>query len=148
MKVISLQHCGIMLDVLYCNASKVKFEQKSIRQMALDAGVSVMTLSKVRDILIEQKILIKEGERRQQKVYWHPNKSAPNPAMLQNIYKEFIKDAKHRVRVSCEKSQGRISLDKALQALVKLGYTGVITRSINSYTNESIDLSKIKIGDN
>jgi hypothetical protein len=145
-KAISLQICGIVLDVLYRNSEKVRLSQKSLAELAKDAGVSVLPLQKVRSILIERQLLVTYGFGRGQYTAWNPNKSKPNPNMLVSIYQEYIKDAKHKVKVVAKK-EGRVSLERALKTLVKLGYTGVISKSINSFTSECIDLSKIEVED-
>lgn len=142
-KFLTIQSCGLALDVLYRNSEKVKLSQESINALAKKVGISVLPMTKIRNILIHRQLLVTYGSGRGAYTAWNPNKSKPTPEMLESIYKEYTKDAKSRVKVV--KKEGRISLERALRALVTLGFTGVITKSVNSYTTECIDLSKIEI---
>ena len=148
-KVITFQHCGMMLDALYRNACKDKLRQRSLAQLSKDCEVSVISMTKLRDILIDMKLLVKEGNNRAQRIFWHPDKSAPNPHMAQQVYSVYITDAKVRIKES--KPKGRVSLDSALRALVQLGFTGEIRRTTNISngikTIEIVNLSEIKIED-
>lgn len=150
-KVITFQHCGMMLDALYRNACKDKLRQRSIAQLSKDCEVSVTSMTKLRDILVDYKLLIKEGNNRGQKIYWHPDKTSPNPSMQQNIYKMYIRDAKRQDKVSVTQHRGRVSLDAALKALVQLGFTGEIHRIVKISngikTIEHINLGEIKVED-
>lgn len=139
----------MMLDALYRNACKDKLRQRSLTQLSKDCEVSVISMTKLRDILIDMKILLKEGNNRAQRIFWHPDKSAPNPHMAQQIYNRYIADAK--VRIKETRPKGRVSLDSALKALVQLGFTGEIRRTINISngikTIEIVNLSEIKVED-
>lgn len=145
-KPLLLQSCGLVLDALYRNSEKCKLSQKSVTEIAKDCGVSTLPVNKVRNILIRRQLLVTYGFGRGQYTSWNPQMAKPNPDMLASIYKEYTKDAKSRVKVVAKK-EGRVSLERALRALVMLGYTGVITKSVNSYTKECIDLSKIEVED-
>lgn len=143
-KLIPMERCGLILDAIYENTNKPKDTQRSVKSLAKMCEVSPTIVLKVREILISLKILIKEGERRSQVVYWHPSKARPSSAMLTLLYKEYIKDAKCKVKLA--KPKGRISLESALHTLINLGWTGVISKThYNGYRifTESIDLSKI-----
>lgn len=144
-KALTIQSCGLVLDALYRNSEKSKLSQKPLNTIAKDCGLSVLPVTKIRDILIHRQLLVIYGYGRSQVMSWNPQMSKPTPEMLASIYKEYTKDAKSRVKVV--KKEGRISLERALRALVSLGYTGVITKSVNSFTKECIDLSKIEIED-
>lgn len=149
MKSITLQHCELVVDALYHNYERKKFEQKSMRQIASDCEVSIAVVQKIKNILVDMKLIIVEGERRSQECIWHPDKCCPNPAMLRGVYKEYTKDAKSKVMVS-HKRAASPSLDSALRTLVKLGYTGVVQKvKYDGYRTitESIDLSKIELGE-
>ena len=141
----------MMLDALYRNACKDRLRQKSIAQLSKDCDVCVTSMTKLRDILIDCKLLIKEGYNRGQKIYWHPDKSSPNLSMQQEIYKLYIRDAKSADRVSGKQHRGRVSLDAALRSLVQLGFTGEIRRTVKISkgikTVEIINLSEIKVED-
>lgn len=150
-KIITFQHCGMMVDSLYHNACKDKLRQKSINMLSKECNVSVTSMTKLRDILISMKLIIKEGNNRGQRIYWHPDKSSPNPAMQRCIYQEYIRDTKKQDRIGENKSRGRVSLESALRALVQLGYTGVIRRTVKISngikTVEEINLSEVQVGD-
>ena len=145
-KSLTIQSCGLVLDALYRNSEKSKLSQKPLNIIAKDCGLSVLPVTKIRDILIHRQLLVIYGYGRSQVMSWNPQMSKPTPEMLASIYKEYIKDAKNRVKVVAKK-EGRVSLERALRTLVMLGFTGVITKSVNSYTKECIDLSKIEVED-
>ena len=146
-KVITFQVCGMVLDALYHNARKDRKDQKSMDQLAKDCNVSTRTLFALRDILINLKILIKEGTSRGQRIYWHPDKCGLNEAMLRNVYNIYIGDKRKRevkkVKVVV-KQESKMSVDTAILFLVENGFTGILERHPNVYTTETIDLSKIK----
>lgn len=149
MSRVTLQHCEIVVDALYHNVIRKKYEQKSLRQIATDCEVSVAVVQKIKGILVDMKMIIVEGERRSQECIWHPDKCCPNPAMLREVYKMYTKDARSKVTVK-QKRSASTSLESALQALVKLGYIGVISKvKYDGYRmiTESIDLSKIELGE-
>lgn len=146
-KVITFQVCGMVLDALYHNAQKDRKDQKSMDQLAKDCNVSARTLFALRDILINLKILIKEGTSRGQRIYWHPDKCGLNEAMLRNVYNIYIGDRRKRevkkVKVVV-KQESKMSVDTAILFLVENGFKGILERHLNAYTTETIDLSKIK----
>ena len=146
-KVITFQVCGMVLDALYHNARKDRKDQKSMDQLAKDCNVSARTLFALRDILINLKILIKEGTSRGQRIYWHPDKCGLNEAMLRNVYNIYIGDKRKRevkkVKVVV-KQESKMSVDTAILFLVENGFKGILERHPNAYTTETIDLSKIK----
>ena len=69
MKPILMQHVGVIIDTLYKNYSKEKFEQLSLKQLAVKLSMSVATITKVRNVLANRRIIVIEGERRTQKCY-------------------------------------------------------------------------------
>ena len=146
-KVITFQVCGMVLDALYHNAQKDRKDQKSMDQLAKDCNVSARTLFALRDILINLKILIKEGTSRGQRIYWHPDKCGLNEAMLRNVYNIYIGDRRKRevkkVKVVV-KQESKMSVETAILFLVENGFKGILERHPNAYTTETIDLSKIK----
>lgn len=146
-KVITFQVCGMVLDALYHNARKDRKDQKSMDQLAKDCNVSARTLFALRDILINLKILIKEGTSRGQRIYWHPDKCGLNEAMLRNVYNIYIGDKRKKevkkVKVVV-KQESKMSVDTAILFLVENGFKGILERHLNAYTTETIDLSKIK----
>ena len=137
----------MVLDALYHNARKDRKDQKSMDQLAKDCNVSARTLFALRDILINLKILIKEGTSRGQRIYWHPDKCGLNEAMLRNVYNIYIGDKRKRevkkVKVVV-KQESKMSVDTAILFLVENGFKGILERHPNAYTTETIDLSKIK----
>lgn len=146
-KVITFQVCGMVLDALYHNARKDRKDQKSMDQLAKDCNVSARTLFALRDILINLKILIKEGTSRGQRIYWHPDKCGLNEAMLRNVYNIYIGDKRKKevkkVKVVV-KQESKMSVETAILFLVENGFKGILERHLNAYTTETIDLSKIK----
>lgn len=147
-KFITMPQVGIIVDGIYRNYSKFKFEQKNITKLAIDCGVSAAVLLKVRNILTTMQLVIVEGERAQQKCYWNPSKSAPNPVMLTEVYRVYTKDAKSRVKV--EKKERRLpSFESALLAIRKAGWDEISLRKTVGYRRitEDINLSKMKEGE-
>lgn len=146
-KVITFQVCGMVLDALYHNARKDRKDQKSMDQLAKDCNVSARTLFALRDILINLKILIKEGTSRGQRIYWHPDKCGLNEAMLRNVYNIYVGDKRKKevkkVKVVV-KQESKMSVETAILFLVENGFKGILERHPNAYTTETIDLSKIK----
>lgn len=146
---LSKELCSVYIDALYHNAIKSSIDQKSIKQLATICQCSAITLTKVRDVLISMKLLVKEGERRNQKIYWNPNRSNPNADMAREVYRRYISDGESsvKVKVSTKKKSPSTSLEMALKTLVKLGFTGEIHRAkVKGFTRtvEYIDLSKIE----
>lgn len=148
-KVITFQVCGMVLDALYHNAQKDRKDQKSMDQLAKDCGVSINTLFAFRDILVNLKILIKEGTSRAQRIYWHPDKAGLNEAMSRNVYNIYVGNKRKR-EVKPKKAivkpvvKHEMSIETAILFLVENGFTGILERNPNAYTTETIDLSKIK----
>ena len=71
-----------------------------------------------------------------------------NYAMQKSIYEEYIGSEKRKVKLKVNttpKKSSRVSLETALQVLVKNGFIGTIRRQTNHYTTECIDLSLIKV---
>lgn len=152
-KVITFQVCGMVLDALYHNAQKDRKDQKSMDKLAKDCGVSINTLFTFRDILINLKILIKEGTSRAQRIYWHPDKVGLNEAMLRNVYNIYVGDKRKREIKKVNKkavvkqvvvTNTEMSIETAILYLVEKGFTGILSRQPNAYTIETLDLSKIK----
>lgn len=144
MKSILMQHVGVIIDTLYKNYSKEKFEQLSLQQLAAKLSASVATITKVRNILAKRQVLIVEGERRSQKCYWNPCKCKPNDTLLLDVYKEYTKDAKSRVKVN-KKSKRLSSIEQALLILKKEGWTKVKLGKVYAGTiiEHTIDLLKV-----
>lgn len=152
-KVITFQVCGMVLDALYHNAQKDRKDQKSMDKLAKDCGVSINTLFTFRDILINLKILIKEGTSRAQRIYWHPDKVGLNEAMLRNVYNIYVGDKRKREIKKVNKkavvkqvvvTNTEMSIETAILYLVEQGFSGTLSRQPNAYTIETLDLSKIK----
>lgn len=146
MKRLSLQSVEIIIDAIYHNTKRDKFSQLSGAQLAKHCEVSINTYRRVESILVERKLLAREGSTRAMRMYWNPGRALPNPTMARDVFKEYTKDARHsEVRVK-QKRSASTSLESAIRTLVKLGYTGVISRfSMKGFvkTTESIDLSQI-----
>ena len=149
-RIITYQMCGMVLDALYHNAQKDPKDQKSIVKIAQDCNISRSTVHALRDILINLKILIKEGTSRAQRIYWHPDKCGLNDAMLRNVFNIYVGDRRTRSIKRAKPvarpvvREDKMSIETAILFLVEQGYTGIITRQPNIYTTETIDLGKIK----
>lgn len=144
-KVITYQICGLVLDALYHNTQKDPKDQKSMRQVAKDCGVSLATLFAFRDILIDLKIIIKEGNRSGQKIYWHPDKAGLNEKMSRNVYNIYVGDRRKKI-IKPKKQVVKsieLSIETAILFLVENRFTGQLVRQINPYTTETVDLSKL-----
>ena len=145
-KVISLQVCGIVLDELYHNACKSSVDQVSTEKIAKKCEVAVKTVLAFRNILISRKCLIVTGAGRGTKTEWNKSYSAMNPEMAKSIYKEYIGEERKtlKLKVKASKPKVEITLDTVLKYLSTHNYTGIITRKVNEYTTESIDIGMYK----
>ena len=145
-KVISLQVCGIVLDELYHNACKSSVDQVSTEKIAKKCEVAVKTVLAFRNILISRKCLIVTGAGRGTKTEWNKSYSAMNPEMAKSIYKEYLGEEKKtlRLKVKTSKPKIEITLDTVLKYLSTHNYIGIITRKVNEYTTESIDIGMYK----
>jgi hypothetical protein len=139
-----MQHVGVIIDVFYKNYSKEKFEQLSLKQLAAKLEMSVVTITKVRDILAKRQVLIVEGERRNQKCYWNTARCKPNEHLLLDVYKEYTKDAKSRVKVE-KKSKRLSSIEQAMLVFKKEGWDKVtLSKTVGYvYTEQTTDLSGV-----
>lgn len=145
-KVITLQVCGIVLDELYHNAIKSSVDQISVDKIAKKCEVAVKTVLAFRNILINRKLLLVTGKGRGTKTEWNTSRSGMNPHMAESIYKEYLGDEKKTIKLKVKTSSPKVelSLDTVLKYLSTHNYTGIITRKVNEYTTESIDLSMYK----
>ena len=147
-KVITLQVCGIVLDELYHNAIKSSVDQISTDKIAKKCEVAVKTVLAFRNILINRKLLIVTGKGRGTKTEWNKVYSAMNPEMAKSIYKEYLGDEKKtlklKVKVKVSKPKTELTLDAVLKYLSTHNYTGTLTRKVNEYTTEYIDISMYK----
>lgn len=145
-KIITLQLCGIVLDELYHNAIKYPMDQISTEKIAKKCEVAVKTVLAFRNILINRKLLIVTGKGRGTKTEWNKSYSAMNPEMAKSIYKEYIGEERKtlKLKVKVSKPKAELTLDAVLKYLSTHNYTGIITRKVNEYTTESIDISMYK----
>lgn len=144
-KIITLQLCGIVLDELYHNAIKYPMDQISTEKIAKKCEVAVKTVLAFRNILISRKLLIVTSKGRGTKTEWNKSYSAMNPEMAKSIYKEYLGDEKKTLKLKVNsKPKVEITLDAVLKYLSTHNYTGIITRKVNEYTTESIDISMYK----
>lgn len=145
-KVISLQVCGIVLDELYHNACKSSVDQVSTEKIAKKCEVAIKTILAFRNILISRKLLIVTGKGRGTKTEWNKSYSTMNPEMAKSIYKEYIGEERKtlKLKVKVSKPKVEITLDTVLKYLSTHNYTGTLTRKVNEYTTESIDISMYK----
>lgn len=145
-KVITLQVCGIVLDELYHNAIKFPVDQISVDKIAKKCEVAVKTVLAFRNILINRKLLLVTGKGRGTKTEWNLSRSGMNPHMAESIYKEYLGDEKKTIKLKVKTSSPKVelSLDTVLKYLSTHNYTGTLTRKVNEYTTETIDLSMYK----
>lgn len=145
-KVITLQVCGIVLDELYHNAIKSSVDQISTDKIAKKCEVAVKIVLTFRNILINRKLLIVTGKGRGTKTEWNKSYSAMNPEMAKSIYKEYIGEERKtlKLKVKVSKPKVEITLDTVLKYLSTHNYTGTLTRKVNEYTTEYIDISMYK----
>jgi hypothetical protein len=145
-KIITLQVCGIVLDELYHNACKSSVDQVSTEKIAKKCEVAIKTVLAFRNILINRKLLIVTGKGRGTKTEWNKLYSAMNPEMAKSIYKEYLGDEKKtlKLKVKISKPKAELTLDTVLKYLSTHNYTGIITRKVNEYTTEYINISMYK----
>lgn len=145
-KVITLQISGIVLDELYHNAIKSSVDQISTDKIAKKCEVAIKTVLAFRNILINRKLLIVTGKGRGTKTEWNKLYSAMNPEMAKSIYKEYLGEEKKtlKLKVKTSKSKAELTLDTVLKYLSIHNYTGTLTRKVNEYTTECIDISMYK----
>ena len=144
-KVITLQVCGIVLDELYHNAIKSPVDQISTEKIAKKCEVAVKTILAFRNILINRKLLIVTGKGRGTKTEWNKLYSAMNPHMAGSIYKEYLGNEKKTLKLKVNsKPKAELTLESVLKYLSTHNYTGTLTRKVNEYTTESIDISMYK----
>lgn len=138
--------CGIVLDELYHNAIKFPTDQISVDKIAKKCEVAVKTVLAFRNILINRKLLLVTGKGRGTKTEWNLSRSGMNPHMAESIYKEYLGDERKTIKLKVKTSSPKVelSLDTVLKYLSTHNYTGTITRKVNEYTTESIDLSMYK----
>lgn len=145
-KIITIQICGIVLDELYHNAIKLSVDQISTEKIAKKCEVAIKTVLAFRNILINRKLLIVTGKGRGTKTEWNKLYSAMNPAMAKSIYKEYLGEERKtlKLKVKTSKPKTELTLDVVLKYLSTHNYTGTLTRKVNEYTTESIDISMYK----
>jgi hypothetical protein len=145
-KVITLQVCGIVLDELYHNATKSSVDQISTELIAKRCEVSIKTVLAFRNILISRKLLIVTGKGRGTKTEWNKLYSAMNPEMAKSIYKEYLGEERKtlQLKVKTSKPKAELTLESVLKYLSTHNYTGTLTRKVNEYTTECIDISMYK----
>jgi len=145
-KVITLQISGIVLDELYHNAIKSSVDQISTDKIAKKCEVSIKTVLAFRNILIKRKLLIVTGAGRGTRTEWNLFRSGMNPEMAKSIYKEYLGEERKtlKLKVKLSKPKMELTLDAVLKYLSTHNYTGTLTRKVNEYTTESIDLSMYK----
>lgn len=144
MKIISIQSVSLVLDAMYRNYSKKKIDQKTFDQLCKDCELCFRTMTKIKDILINRKLLIVEGSKRSQVISWHPDKSAPNPDMLTSVYKEYTQKSRAEVKkIAAPKLE--MTIEKACKFLANEGFTGIICKE--SKNNKISVIQKIDLSD-
>lgn len=143
MKIISIQSVALALDAMHKNYTKKKIDQKTFNRLCKDCELSFNTMSKIKDILVNRKLLIVEGSKRSQVISWHPDKVGPTPEMLSSVYKEYTQKSRAEVkRISAPKLV--MTVEKACEFLAKEGFTGIICKESKSgkiSITQTIDLA-------
>ena len=128
MKISSIPLFSLIIDSIYQNT--LRTDKKSLKQLSKDVGCSLPFLTKIRSILISKQILIVEGSTRNQTVIWHPNKSLPNPLMVQEVYKVYHKESKFQIKSQLKKEkQKSFSLDEVIDFLKKENFSGFFSKT-------------------
>ena len=143
-KVITLQVCGIVLDELYHNACKSSVDQVSMDEIRKRCKVSINTVLAFKNILINQKLILVTGQGRGRKYEWNPQKSALNHIMAKHIYELYIGTEKRKVKLNVKTKETKLTIDTVLKYLIAHNYTGTLTRKVNEYTTECINISMYK----
>lgn len=145
-KVITLQMSGIVLDELYHNAIKSSVDQISTDKIAKKCEVAVKTVLAFRNILISRKLLIVTGKGRGTKTEWNKSYSAMNPEMAKSIYKEYLGEERKtlKFKVKTPKPKAELTLESVLKYLSTHNYTGTLTRKVNEYITEHVDIGMYK----
>jgi deoxyxylulose-5-phosphate synthase len=113
---------------------------------AFQMAMSELATMRANDV--DLKIIIKEGNRASQKIYWHPDKAGLNEQMSRNVYNIYVGDKRKKI-IKPKKQNVKIvkttelSIETAILFLVENGFTGQLTRHPNPYTTETVDLSKL-----
>lgn len=145
-RVISLQVCGIVLDELYHNACKPSVDQVSMDVIRKKCKVSINTVLSFRNLLINHKLLIVDGQGRGIKYEWNSQRSAMNPEMAKHLYNVYLGAEKRKVKlkVKTDKPKERMSVESALKYLANHGFTGELKRKVNAYTIEIINVECVQ----
>lgn len=148
-RILTMPEVGIIVDCLYHNSIKPKYEQKSLTALSAKCEVSKASLTRVRSILIEKKLLLIEGNRRTQTCCWNPDMCTPNPNMLLEIYRVYTKDVKKRVKVIHQKVKRLPSIEAAILAFKKAGWDEItLKKTVGNTTDiKIIDLIKVGVGE-
>lgn len=132
---------------MYSSSSKY-----SIEEVAKKADTSVTTITKIRKILSEMKVLIVEGTSSGQNCYWNPAKCIVNPQLVSTVYLQFSNKRKNKAtktEVKVEKSNVKadcfLEVKDAVKFLIKEGFVGKIEKTSNVGFTLVIDLEKVKL---
>lgn len=150
MKSVKRETVEKICKAIYDNSKKKPVDQESARSMSDHISINVNTFNKVRNIMRGMNVLIITGQRAAQRTAWNADKANLNSSMIEEIYRIYTKDSESKMKIEVKHEKRLPSLDRALEALVSLGYEGIIVKSIvTGYITkkEEIDLSKIKVGE-
>lgn len=137
MKIITEQTVRMALDAMHDNYTKAKVDQIPVKEMLKKLKISIKTFFKIRNILVNRKLLVITGDRRGQIVKWHPDKCSINPLLVKDVYSEFTSNNKKKKaekvsEVKPKKPRKKKSIDKndealkAAKTLAALGFRGVL----------------------
>lgn len=116
-----------LIDTLYKNTLLEK--QKSLANISKLSGVSVITVMKVRNILVSFKLLSIVGTKSKQKTFWNHEKSKPNQSMAHLVWNTMYPDKK----VEVVKKEREISVKCAMRTLAKHGYCTLLKETTTEY---------------
>ena len=140
-KTIDMEKCGTIINELFHNTTVAPKLQCSEMELCKKTQVSLMTLRKVKSILIKKHLIIPQGHGKTAHTLWNKSYSTPTPSMVAAIYQEHVNRS---LKVVNPKEERRMSLEKAIKTLVSAGFKGEIRRPINDFSYEVIDLGAIE----
>ena len=140
-KITDMNKVADIVSALYENTLLETKFQNSEAELCKQVKTSILTLRKVKSILVDRALLIPQGHGKSSHTLWNKSKATPTPCMITSVYQEF---ANKSVKVVSPKEEKRMSLEKALKTLASQGFKGEIRRAINDYSYEVIDLGALE----
>lgn len=98
---------------------------ESIKSVAKRTGLSVLTFTKIVNILRERGVVYLKGERRGSTIMWNMERCIPNSKLYDSVYNEYHKKT-IAIKRGIVKPSNKISLAKCIAYLKEQGYSGEI----------------------